>query len=366
MKKFYAGLFIVAFIVSFTAFEAGLADYIDSLQLNFGVMEYTVFLLFIVLTYHISIIVHELGHLVFGKLSGLRFLSFRYMSFVLLKNADGNIIFTRYSIMGTAGQCIMIPDKEKDMPLFWFNAGGVIMNGLAILLAVLFILWDLGFYMNAFWVIFLIINALLIILNWLPWKHLSNDGNNYREAKRHVASKEAFKSLLLLHEKLIYGNRLSEMDLSDVMDRTLDVTHNLERNLALIVALKHLYSLDFKAYSASIEAIKSNVNLDKGMLNGLIKPYVYLCELIENSDQALSIKDKQTTTLLKSMRHEALFVLISWYELLIINRVSDETLSKRFFLLCDKSPAQGESEDLKALYEALHARHLSYESQIMD
>jgi len=80
---------------------------------------------FIAIVAHI--IIHEAGHLIFGLLSGYRFVSIRVFSFLFIKQ-DGKIVCKRYSLMGTSGQCLMAPPEPytDDLPTMLFNFGGVI------------------------------------------------------------------------------------------------------------------------------------------------------------------------------------------------------------------------------------------------
>ena len=74
------------------------------------------------LFFFLHIIIHEAGHLVFGLISGYRFLSFRIFSIIFVK-VDGHIVRKRYSLRGTAGQCLMYPPKEEcdgSFPIYTF------------------------------------------------------------------------------------------------------------------------------------------------------------------------------------------------------------------------------------------------------
>jgi len=91
----------------------------------------------------VHIVLHEAGHLLFGLLSGYRFLSFRIGSFVLIRD-QGQFKIRRFNIPGTAGQCLMIPPPMNDgnYPFVLYNLGGGLVNlllGLPALFAGLFI-----------------------------------------------------------------------------------------------------------------------------------------------------------------------------------------------------------------------------------
>ncbi|MGX8680825.1 MAG: site-2 protease family protein, partial [bacterium] len=76
----------------------------------------------------IHLIVHEAGHMVFGLLTHYRFSSFRIGSWMLQKNASG-FHLKRFSIPGTAGQCLMVPPQDqKNFPYVLSNLGGGLAN----------------------------------------------------------------------------------------------------------------------------------------------------------------------------------------------------------------------------------------------
>lgn len=79
--------------------------------------------------YFVEIIIHEAGHMVFALLTGYKFVSFRVLSFVLVKDGDG-FHLKRYRLPGTLGQCLMDPPEMADgkYPGMLYHMGGVIMN----------------------------------------------------------------------------------------------------------------------------------------------------------------------------------------------------------------------------------------------
>lgn len=94
-------------------------------------------LLLLVLACGLQVIIHEAGHLVFGLISGYEFVSFRIGSFILLRDAGGKLRLKRYSLAGTAGQCLLAPpDFEEDgyLPVGLYNMGGALLNAVSAML----------------------------------------------------------------------------------------------------------------------------------------------------------------------------------------------------------------------------------------
>ena len=153
--------------------------------------------------------IHEAGHLVFGLLTGFRFLSYRILS-LIITNEDGKLKCRRFSIPGTLGQCLMsAPLNRGKRPYFLYNAGGVIFNLISATLCcgLVFLL------QNAYLKIFFIINGayslLMFFINSIPYKGsgIANDGNNIMEMRQHPAAIDAFYLMLDASEEMYKGAR---------------------------------------------------------------------------------------------------------------------------------------------------------------
>ena len=138
---------------------------------------------------------HEAGHGLFGLLSGYRFVSYRIGSLMWVRKKDGIHLF-RYSLPGTAGQCLMDPPAWNDgrFPLLLYNMGGAIVNlllGLISLVAFFFV--NHGF-LRVFLLESAFIGFFLALLNGvpLPAALLNNDGSNAREAMSSIRARRAF------------------------------------------------------------------------------------------------------------------------------------------------------------------------------
>ena len=81
------------------------------------------------ITIFIQIAVHEGGHLIFGKLSGYQFVSYRISNLMFVKDT-GKLKLKKLSIVGTGGQCLMMPPDcdGYQYPYILYNFGGSITN----------------------------------------------------------------------------------------------------------------------------------------------------------------------------------------------------------------------------------------------
>ena len=86
--------------------EAGITGGGSMLYYALGMIMYFV-------TVYLQIIIHECGHMVFGLMSGYKFRSIRFGSFMIV-SIEGKLRFKRYSLAGTGGQCLMSPPELVD------------------------------------------------------------------------------------------------------------------------------------------------------------------------------------------------------------------------------------------------------------
>ena len=135
------------------------------------------------LVYYGQIIIHELGHYVFGRLTGYGFVSFRIASLVLYKDSEGYKI-GRYTLPGTGGQCLLSPPeigKDGKFPSILYNIGGGIFNILTALIA--FLLYKNGNiegFAGLIGIFTIGLGIYFAFINLLPLKieGLGNDGYN--------------------------------------------------------------------------------------------------------------------------------------------------------------------------------------------
>ena len=86
-------------------------------------------ILCVIVVFLLHIIIHEAGHFVFGLLSGYRFSSFRIGNIMFIKK-NGKLQVKKFSVMGTGGQCLMVPPEcsWEQLPYRLYNLGGPLMN----------------------------------------------------------------------------------------------------------------------------------------------------------------------------------------------------------------------------------------------
>ncbi|NLP35712.1 MAG: hypothetical protein GX359_11095 [Clostridiales bacterium] len=200
------GIFVDVF--AFTADIQGILD-IDLFMRNFLIA----LLLLIFVMYPLHIILHEAGHLVFGLLTGYRFLSFRIFSITFIKK-DGRIHLKKYSIKGTAGQCLMYPPEKKEdgsFPYILYNLGGGISNLIfSIPVLIPAALTDNGF-VRALCLTWAFMGIILALTNLIPMTFgVQNDGKNLKSIHKDPNMREVFYLQLKINSEMSDGKQIQE------------------------------------------------------------------------------------------------------------------------------------------------------------
>lgn len=171
-------------------------------------------MLLVALAIFVQSVVHESGHLVFGLLSGYRFISFRIGSFMLIKES-GKLHIKLYNVVGTGGQCLMMPPPWKDgIPYRLYNFGGCIFNLVFSLCALpLWLTAEHGSLLSIASVIFFVIGISNVLLNGIPLQvgGVSNDGRNALLLGKSETALRAFWLQLYVNGLISKGERMRNM-----------------------------------------------------------------------------------------------------------------------------------------------------------
>lgn len=147
----------------------------------------------------LHVIIHEVGHLFFGLLTGYRFLSFRLFSFCVT-HVNEKWKWSKVSVPGTLGQCLMIPPKveEKGFPFQLYLLGGSLFNVMFSLFALVFVKANPLFVIE-----FAFIGVLLGVSNLIPQGF--NDGRTLLLARQSVENKKLLYIQLASNAELTSG-----------------------------------------------------------------------------------------------------------------------------------------------------------------
>lgn len=222
-------------------------------------MNLFVFLIAYITFYIISIPIHELGHLVFGLLTGSRFSSFRLLSFVWYKE-NGKLQFKKSGSRFMLGQCLMAPPAgEADFRFVLYNLGGGIFNLLTV--AILFGIAVLTGGLSTVLFAGMLASAVTGLMNLIPMTiQVPNDGMNVMKALQSPEARHGLYVMMLVNVEMMNGKRFRDYD-----ERffTLPENANLRNHFTayiLVCDAARLY--DLAQYEACIEKYNA-LDLDK-------------------------------------------------------------------------------------------------------
>jgi len=139
---------------------------------------------------------HELGHLIFGLLTGYQFVSYRIFSLTLIKE-NGKLRLCRMSVPGTGGQCLMAPPKKQNgkYPFILYNLGGILLCGFLSLIPIVlsFPLFSVRPVLGMCLFLFGFMSFALNLLNAIPTngKSMINDATNLRLSIKNPVAQDA-------------------------------------------------------------------------------------------------------------------------------------------------------------------------------
>ncbi len=148
--------------------------FIQYLRFDNNYLSYLMILPGLVIGFILAVLIHELGHLFFGLLSGYKFTSFKFLFIKIFKKDKLKIVFEKF-YLAMPGQCLMKPTNKK---YFLYNLGGLIFTYiLSVFLLLLFLFGENMYLIQLFYGAF-VINTFLGVINSIYTKQGINDMSN--------------------------------------------------------------------------------------------------------------------------------------------------------------------------------------------
>lgn len=298
----------------------------------------------------IQVIIHECGHLIFGVISGYKFLSIRFFNLTLIKK-DNHIHLKSFKIPGTLGQCLLtIDDFHEPFPFLLYHLGGAFNN---IIAAVLFgflsfiltnpYLQSLSFCICVFGIISAITNAIPFAAG------IDNDGTNVFNMIKHPITQFACFQQLKIVEYMNQNYSLKDIDEKYF---TLYSYHDSNQSLCMsITVFTCLRELDFghyqKAYNLAKDILSHVGNINDNyrfILKGIM---IYYMLINDPHDSQIDImRDKKYMKYAKLLSQDLTTLRIEYaYELLHNhNYIKASQLLDKFNKVAKTYPYQGEIE----------------------
>ena len=306
----------------------------------------------------IQIIVHELGHLLFGLMTGYSFSSFRIGSFMWIKEND-KIHRKRMSLAGTGGQCLMCPPEMKDgkIPYVLYNYGGSLLNLLSGVFFTLLYLWVRSIpILPVLCLMFSVIGVAYALMNGLPMRFgtVDNDGYNALSLGR---SKEALRSFWIqmkVSEQMAKGVSIADMPAEwFVPPSDMDMKNSMTAVMGVFACNRLMTE---KRFAEALALMKHYMEIDTAIVglhrNLMLCDMVY-CELIgENRGDVVSeLLGREQKKFMKAMRNYPA-VLRTEYTCAMLDRYDPqkaERAEKQFELIAKTYPYESDIESEREL-----------------
>lgn len=302
-------------------------------------------------SYIMQIIIHEAGHLVFGLLTGYKFCSFRIFSFMLVKEND-KLKLKKFSLAGTAGQCLMIPPDMIDgkIPVILYNLGGSLFNIISSLaIAPIYFLCNDVPYLSVGLLIFIMFGIISTLSNGIPLTMgtVNNDGYNAISLNKNDDAMKSFWIQLKVNEQVSKGVRVKDMpDEWFVFSNDESMKNSMVASKGVFVCNR---LMDMQKFDEADELMKHMLDIDSALVglhrNLLICDRIYVELIKENRCDVIDIMlTKEQKSFMKSMKNYPT-ILRTQYALALIfekNPNKAENIKKQFEKRVKSYPYQSE------------------------
>ncbi len=309
------------------------------------------FTLAVIAVFLLHTVIHELGHMIFGMLTGYRFSSFRIGSIMFIKE-NGRLSVKSLNIPGTLGQCLMIPptDDGQTMPFILYNMGGVIINALtaAVALAVS-ILVPVSPLAALFLRTFAVVGFFSALSNGLPINMgtVDNDGCNNVSMMKNPAAVKALRTQLLYADAQLRGSTICDMPEGLVYIPSEEDMHNtMTAFIGIIYCCKLMEQHQFAEAQALMEQYFFGDYAIADLNKKVMCCDIICCELmLENRTEHFErLYTKEQANLMKTMGNYPSIIRTEYFIALLHNNDSSaaEKLLTRFEKAAKTHPYSGE------------------------
>lgn len=313
-KSFLQYLFMIVYMLIGAVCGVLIAIAADKISTNNSDTGYlfTLLLLFagMYVAMFLQTVIHESGHLIFGLLTGYRFLSFRVGSFMLLKK-DKKLRFCRMSLAGTGGQCLLAPPALENgtFPYVLYNLGGALVNlisavlfaGVAVLCRDLHILSTFLMMNTVFGIIFAITNGIPMRLGTID-----NDGYNILSIGKTPESLRSFWLQMEINRLSTEGVRLKDMPEEWFHMPSEESMKNSMTAVMGVFACNRL--MDEQKFAEADNIMETLLTMDiklAGLYRSLMVNDQIYCELVgsRREERLNLLLDKQQKKFMKAMKN---------------------------------------------------------------
>ena len=308
----------------------------------------------------VHIILHEAGHMVFGLLTGYRFIAFRIFSFVWQRTAEGRVKFGVSPLPGAAGQCLMSPPGMKDgkLPFVLYNLGGALMNVFVSLICLIAAAAAANPAADALLFMGALVGAVTAVTNGVPMHAgaVDNDGYNILSMKKSGQALKGFWLQMKAAGENALGVRLRDMpeEWFFMPDRT-----NIKNSMcasAGVFACSRL--MDQMKFEEALQAMNTLLRTGSGVVplhRVCVQMDMACCQLLlgKGKEAAEKAMDATAKKLMKAMKNHLSAIRTEYVFALLGDRDEKKAaeILCRFEKAAEKWPSQADVESERELIE---------------
>ena len=275
------------------------------------IMGFIILFVSMYVTMILQIIIHEGGHLIFGMLTGYKFVSFRIGSFTLIR-INNELKFKKLSLAGTGGQCLLSPPEMKDgkIPYVLYNLGGSILNTIT---AIVFLILGLVFkeieILNAVLIMAAIVGFAYALMNGIPLRlgTIDNDGYNTLSMSKDPKALRSLWIQMKASEMTANGVRLKDMPEEwFTLPEKEEMKNSMTAVLGVFACNRLMDELRFDEAEKLMKEYLNEENAAVGIYKSLMTCDIAFCEMIKDIPDTEAIEklfDKQQKAFMKSMKN---------------------------------------------------------------
>ncbi len=267
-QLFLKGIFFtVSGIIGFAGLEL-----IDAIP-NFSFWDILLALAVFAVSFPLHILLHELGHLIAGLVSGYQFIMFRFLNWVWIKTEQG-ISRRKQVVPGLLGQALMLPPENMDEPpMVLYHSGGLIVNLLTALLLMFLGVGSSNPRVTFYSLISAGVAFLLFYSNSYPRR--GTDGYNLMQIRKRPEALTEVTAVLRLYGGMVQGEPF--VNLQRHIPQHLPNTFGNPNTVTLYTAQAAVYFE--KGHFEKARDLYETLWLNRKQLIHLHKPEVYLSYL---------------------------------------------------------------------------------------
>lgn len=299
----------IIYLLACMVFGAVIGVVLDEANIDIDFAHIPAMLISLIVALYLHIILHEGGHMICGLLTGYRFLSFRVFSLMWERQKDGKIRFSRFSLAGTGGQCLMQPPEYNDGHFRYvlYNLGGGLANFIVAAVCGLLLIVVKNNIAIIFLTVMIFIGVALGATNLIPFKSktVNNDGSNIVAIGKSMAAKRAFWLQMQINYCIAMGKRLKDMPDEWFAPFAAEERNNVMVTTIDVLACNRL--MDQMNLQAAEERMLTLVNdpAVAGVYRKLLVFEIAFCELLQGKRDGYASKmaEKENAAFSKAMKN---------------------------------------------------------------